>query len=524
VSFLAVYRDGRALKVAKMRQEKNKKYLDFLKTLPVSNAQEIVKPLYNLETIFNSHAKIITGIKASELFFRTVEIKLSDKKKILATLPYQLEDILPYPFKEAMVTPIIEKDQKNLSAKVRLYSTKKDFIKNHINTMRSLAADPDLISSSVCALMRYIKFFYSEDTTAVFFYIGYEESVALCLIEGKLEMSYSFDYTISSIKEAMRLDAAHLSEEEIDKKIESQDFIGLCPKDHPHTFDVLLSCQKEISRIMYYFSSRPLTKEVKNILLVGSFSSMNRLKEFFLGCFPKELTHLPTPDYEGFDAVTLEAYAIPIGLSLEACSLDGKALNFRQRELLSMNMVKKRLKKLSLLFFGCMVLSGLVFTGSSFHLKKKEKSLLNLCYEYFPETQGDELEPILSKIHSRLIKEKKQPTLSSGVRSVSEVISYLTHHPKIQCKAGAFIPLETIEIHKIHYEIKRPPRLATPGVIPQVKVELEFSCPSSRTAKELHEAIRKGDKFIDEREEITWQVKDSIYKTSFFVKPKGEKG
>ncbi|NDE82288.1 MAG: hypothetical protein EB051_01560, partial [Chlamydiia bacterium] len=61
-----------------------------------------------------------------------------------------------------------------------------------------------------------------------------------------------------------------------------------------------------------------------------------------------------------------------------------------------------------------------------------------------------------------------------------------------------------------------------PNIIPVAKVELQFTCPSSRKAREFHDLLLAGDVIVDRLKEITWNVKDSVYTTSFFLRLKAE--
>lgn len=521
--FLGVYPDGGALKMAKIRREKRKNFIEILRTIPISSSGEFVNPLYNMEEVLGGSPRIVTCIPAQDIFIRTVESKLTEKGKILSTLPFLVENVLPYPFEEAIITPFLEKEEKKQCSKIRLFSARQNSVQGHLDKMKALDIDPDSVTSTVNALIRYIHFFYGHNASMFFFHIGQEESVAIAMVEGKLEVSYPFDFTIAALKEAMKKDAPHLCDEENLEAMKSFDFTKLSPEETPHLFDLLFSFEKEICRILFSLSTRPFAKEIKNICLICSSPVSTKLKDFFLSCFPSDFLIMPSINFEKFDATTLESYAIPIGLALEGAQKDGMSLELRQKQFISERMVKRRIKKLSLLFTACLTLSGSVFFLLSAEIKRQEDELLTMCHQFFPDARGKDTEHIYREMQSKLMSDKKNVFLSTDARSVSEVLSYLTYHPHMQGNKNTFIPFDKIEITKVHYELIRPPRLTTRSAMEQVKVELELSCASSRAAREFHEALKKGDSFIDEKKEITWQVKDSIYKTSFYMKPKGER-
>ena len=128
----------------------------------------------------------------------------------------------------------------------------------------------------------------------------------------------------------------------------------------------------------------------------------------------------------------------------------------------------------------------------------------------------------IASIEKKLGKQKNNTSLLLPIPNVSEVLTWMSTHPKLSHNSDSLIDIALIDIKKVRYEIIKCPKLSGPQITPLVKVELEFASPSTRIARDFHDALLKGDSIVDEKKEITWDVKDSVYRTSFFVKSKGE--
>jgi hypothetical protein len=128
----------------------------------------------------------------------------------------------------------------------------------------------------------------------------------------------------------------------------------------------------------------------------------------------------------------------------------------------------------------------------------------------------------IASIEKKLGKQKKNSSLILPIASVSEVLTWISCHPKLSRSTDSLIDLDLIEVKKVRYEIVKCPKLNGPPILPLVKLEVEFVSPSTRIARDFHDSLLKGDSIVDEKKEITWNVTDSVYRTSFFVKPKGD--
>ena len=518
--FLGIHLDGQALRVTKLHINNKKVSIDLLRTLAKSDVTENVNPLYNLEIFQGKDHKIVTGLDSSEMFLRSLSIKLTEKKKVLSALPFQLEGIFPFPLEQALITPYIFKED-IASSKVQVLATQKSNVKEHIDKILRIGLDPDVISSVPSGLARYFSFAFPEESEGILFYFGARSSVAICLHKSALQYSYPFSFGIENLVDALSEDFKDLKHYEILEKAYSLDLASIDYAEAKATFECLFSLQKEIDRVLSYFQTKSVSKNITKIAVAGSFSFFSKFKDFFFSSLPKHLTILKTPSIGDYDEPTIESYAPTIGLCLDAALSDGMSLQLRQKEFSSKKLVKSRLKTLYTFYAGCALFTACM--GLSFHLylNQKEKTLKQLCGMYFPSAlQKDDLDQEISHLEKRLSKDKSQELIAPSIHNVSDVLAWLSAHPKLIKQHESSSAVEFIDIKQMKYQMVKPPKLGAGHLPIAVKVELEFSSPSSRVARDFHEALLKGDHMVDPKKEISWSGKDSTYKTSFYLRQK----
>ena len=98
---------------------------------------------------------------------------------------------------------------------------------------------------------------------------------------------------------------------------------------------------------------------------------------------------------------------------------------------------------------------------------------------------------------------------------VSQFLSWLTHHPLVESFKLAKDP---ISFRNIHYQLVSMPRLESENDPYLAKVELEFEIASPLHARQFHQSLLSDENFIDTSQEVTWEVFDGSYKTTFYLK------
>ena len=123
-----------------------------------------------------------------------------------------------------------------------------------------------------------------------------------------------------------------------------------------------------------------------------------------------------------------------------------------------------------------------------------------------------EEEEVLRRWDKAVTTHLKQPSYMGQYPKVSEVLSWLYQHPLVQEKT------DPIKIKSIHYQLSECPRLDTPRDPYQAKMEIEFETKSSLNARKFHEEIHEGEAWVDNKEDVQWEVSENTYRTSFYLK------
>ncbi|NDD58263.1 MAG: hypothetical protein EBZ47_03290 [Chlamydiae bacterium] len=523
MDYIGLIVEGDSLKFAKIKKNKHQMSIDLLRTIYPIDKVGLEKFFPAKGSLWESGPLFITGLDHQEIFIRHLPAKLKEKKKIFSTLPYQLETILPFSESECVVYPVLTLPLQEESSYVQITATKKNQLCDHLKKFQDLNIDPDEVSSQPHALLRFKRYFFPELKNTFLFHIGAASSVALYILEDRIEIAYPFQFGTEMLIQALGKDLPHHSMEKINQVAALLDFQNLPPLEYPNVLDILLRLQKELDRIYSFFQGKAASARIEDAILIGSFASFPKLKESFRQSLPSSLKLLSTSAHGVYDSSTLESYAIAIGLALDSAIHDEQSIRFRQHEFLSLTRFRKKTKYLIGYLAVCSFLSLSVFLFGHTVNSRKEKNLYQLCESLFPEYSSTlDIGQHIQMMDKKVGKHTKPSSLILSVPTVSEVLHWISTHPILSKTSDSLLNFDLIEMKGVHYQLTKYPKITTPTVGFAAKVELEFTSPSTRVAREFHEALLKGDKIVDEKKEITWHIKDSLYKTSFYIKHTGE--
>src|SRR5258708_4924130 len=119
---LGFIQEGETLKIACVTQTKTLA-IEWVKTLSLS---EDVK-LFDMGP---APCRIATALGASEVLFRKLTLPVGEKRKALASLPFQLEALLPFSLEEAILAPIFKKLNRKATS-VTLFAAKESALVEH---------------------------------------------------------------------------------------------------------------------------------------------------------------------------------------------------------------------------------------------------------------------------------------------------------------------------------------------------------------------------------------------------------
>jgi hypothetical protein len=161
----------------------------------------------------------------------------------------------------------------------------------------------------------------------------------------------------------------------------------------------------------YSSKSKVQNIAVSRVLLSGSFALSPKLKEFIRSSLHDDICFIDHKVHGTYDASTIEAYCIPIGLALDTIKMMKTPCNFRQKVFFK-KAFQKKVKSLSVYFYCCAALALSMFVLGKVHVSKGE-NLFALCQHYFPEYGNlGNIHQQIASIEKKLAKGKKKSSLS----------------------------------------------------------------------------------------------------------------
>jgi type IV pilus assembly protein PilM len=112
--------------------------------------------------------------------------------------------------------------------------------------------------------------------------------------------------------------------------------------------------------------------------------------------------------------------------------------------------------------------------------------------------------------------------LQPNIPRVSDLLAWLSEHPQVvsplkEKEEGA---LSSLQIENFIYALTKHPEQGKKDEKYQVKVDLEFSSPTPKQAREFHDALIAPNDLVDPKAEVKWSSNRGKYRTSFFLKDK----
>ena len=122
--------------------------------------EETGEGLFPEELISKIKLTLVTGLDGEEILRRDLTFPLNSEKLVRASLPFQLEPLLPFSLEEALVFPQYQIGKKETT--VTLWATTKETLQQHLSKWQTLGIDPDHVSCQTLALARWARFSFPE--------------------------------------------------------------------------------------------------------------------------------------------------------------------------------------------------------------------------------------------------------------------------------------------------------------------------------------------------------------------------
>ena len=529
---LGFYQEGACVLICEAITLRGKALIQKCYELPQTDLAYLSKIPTNVLTI--------AALPSSEVLIRSLDVKLQKQKEIDEVLTFQIEPLLPYPIENAVVDRLFFASHVN-GTTLTIFAAKKEHLQQQIERWNENAFVPEVISCAPAALATYGNHFNPTEEPFLILYLGEAETTFALVNQGHLQAAQSFPGGVYSLEEALKKDK-QVENEDIPDHLEAIDFAAIHPAETPFLVDAVESFQKDFLRIAFSLDKQIKGDASKQILICGSGACLANFPQIIAQKLQKEIVPIDAEEHPlTKDEIT--RYALPIGLALGGLPKAKDSLNFRQDEFAFPNPWKRFKKPLALYFSFCLLLTCCLFFFSQAYIQHKEHdlkqeylhllSLMNKSFEEFEKTFSKKFASV-RQIHDpqhltqsdiveriQFLNKEIQSTpemfpLQPNVPRVSDVLAWLAQHPNLQSTHNK----ESISIESFNYTFLKRPEQTKKQEKYQVKVELEFSSPTPKQAREFHDALIAPNDFVDPKGEIKWSTNRGRYRTSFILKDK----
>lgn len=519
--FIGLHRENHFLHVALLQGDKKNPSIKLLRSFVIKDNEEDVKPLYNLFLeLDKKNIHICSSLSLDDVLYRKIELKLTKSSVIKKMIPFQFEENHPYSYKDAIVLPFLEKNNKTGQSTISFFSARKQNVQDHLDSWQMLGIEPEFITSSTRALTCFSQHFFPRESSLFIFHLGSEKSSWILMQEGRLTHSLCVDFGSSKFLSAVKTDFPSKSQGEILHLLQTKkDLLFLESPQFAETAKVFSQLQKQFLR-MYLFCQQNAESELpQKIVITGEMVSFHCIDQFYRRCFPDFSFLTPVDSNQRVSSTDLHTYAIPVGACLDALAQDEQTQQFRQ-EAFAPQKHKQRRHKLILSYFSLLLLScfSLHFTGK-IALQKKAGAIVQ---KHGISFSGEKIlystpEEFLQKLESSRkeegLKKASFPYFPTTF-SVSEVLFWLSSEQSPGTENGQ------ITIEKFRYVLTQFPKMGKKIEPYVVKIEMEFSAASPRIAKSFYDFLLSDKTRIDTKKEVIWNQNADHYTAAFFLLPK----
>ncbi len=492
---------------------------------------------------------VVSLLNTNEVLVRQLEVKLKKESDIDAVLEFQAEPLLPYSVENAIVDRQVLVSTSD-GTLLTILAARKDHLQQHLEFYKALGIDPEVISCTPVALAYFSHVFAQSATPQFLVHISHASTSCLLVKEGKLIAAQGIPQGIEQILAAYKKDVEKTG---VELPLDTVDFSAVKKEANPFLAEAIEGLHLEITRTLYALSKQAKGQEVGQILVTGEAGKYKNLSAVLCQQLNKILVApSPIPEFN-LTAEQLERFAIPIGGAMSVLSGTQNEIDFRQKEFAYPN-PWKRYKTPVFTYIGlCFILAIAIYFFGNAYLKNEEDGMrlqfsellqsMNKPYNEFDHEYT-------SKMGGKLPLEEKEATpiqtlseddvlgrlrfiekelktipesypLLPNTPTVSDVFAWLATQPFVvgkDAKTGAKIPL--LQIESFSYTLVKRPEVTKKQEKYQVKVELEFSSPTPKLAREFHDALIAPNNFVDPKGDVKWSTNRGLYRASFFLKDK----
>lgn len=492
---LGIYLDGSCLRAAILESfGKKKAEIETLRSAPLSDPQN-VKELY----ISSFSGKVAGAIPSQALLLRQGEVNLPKSRHSEEILRFHSEAVAHCKQEEFLFVPLIIQ-REGPKAHVLFHFASRQAIQETLQGLQEMGLDPDCLSASPRALGAYLHWKFPDLEKAVVIHLGAKEWVCALFEKGHIHKTSTIlegnEGLLSALWEDRKKILLQREAEGVAKQI---DLLQLKSHLNPHLSHKLNEMKGELTRAVL-----ALGKE-NPCLFTGSTDTFGHYCEFLSETFLSSRigTEIPLDELK---------HALPLGLALEQLQ---EPLQLRKEEFFPKKRWRQTGKHGLFLFSASLLLSVSLLFGGNYFLSSQQATLLHHLKTFLekkdPAWGGRGEEELLYQWEKEKESYQRDFPYISSMPKVAEVLSWYSLHPLVrEC---------SLTLQDFTYQLSAYPHLGALEESYGAKVELEFETDSPLSARQFHQALLKGDRIVDPRQEIGWESLDANrYRVSFFLK------
>ncbi len=515
---LGIHEDGSYFKVALIKRVGGTLSIQFIQEFKkdIHNLTVLKKKLTNELKIEDSNIHSVSCLLSHKIYTKTLNIDFSSKKELKKLLPFQLEAILPFSEKEALIIPHIKKKGKGGS--VEILGVRNSDLQSHIQSVKNLGFDPDSITSDGQALLSFTNMFASDHHTFIVLHLGWENSSVVLIEKEKLIHSLSIKLGLRSLVDALKIDFPTLNDFDfafLKSKVEK---MAISESSNSGVFhENVAHLQKNLLRRFAYLQKLPQYKNIEGVIFTGYSEILENFVQQKNEIALKKLSLTPHLEY---DRLQLASYAIEIGAALSHFSK--KPLQLRNKDFPSTkqkNNLRRTFKKAALTF-SLLLFSSLIFCGTRIlqkesYLKRRFQNITTINYlspSPYPSLNKGRIKPHqfeedltkLTQELSQINTEKKylQPTplLSPLLCSINSTLANFAY------------------IKSLKYELVQFPTLEASNLDNKRKITLSLVMINKNDPNIIIKKLKEAPSILDQNEEVNIvKGKDEI-QICFYIK------
>lgn len=492
----------------------------------------------------------VSLLNSQEVLVRPLEVQLKKEKAIDEILTFQAEPLLPYPVENAILERIfLNTDEEGTH--LTLLAARKDHLQQHLLHLNALEIEPEVVSCAPIALAAFTEQFSSKEGYQLTLHLGFQNGLCVLVKEGKLIAAQACRSGLENLLKAYAEDQNQpISTTEA--AFLGLDFRSITREISPLLYETLEAFKSDVLRTVFSLSKLVKGQEVQSIMLTGEMGAYPNLTHYLCQGLNKRVVY-PEPR-EGLDLPSqqLQKWALPIGAALTPLPGALQLVNFRQEDFTYPYPWKRYKTSLAIYLGLCALLAfSLLFMGSSY-LKYREDQVRQeyaqlLAANHHPYTPFDKEFKAKSKGLKSSVDEVATPLanlsrediverlnylekeiqaipeiypLFPNIPTVSDVLAWLSTHPKVVAKDSKGGKTAFIQIENFNYSLVKRPDLTKKQEHYQARVEIEFNTDTPKSAREFHDALIAPNVMVDPKGEVKWNTNRGLYKATFYLKDK----